>query len=140
FFFNSVLKVVKQLKIKDRDNEVTTIALDKYPWLPLLSSLGFLILRAIGFMLALFAFIPINIAQLPLLLSVFSLAWLLGLIIPGAPGGVGVFETTVLIFLESIFMPGILLSALAVFRVISITAEASGAGLAVISEKLIVNS
>ncbi|MGK7942968.1 MAG: lysylphosphatidylglycerol synthase domain-containing protein, partial [Microcystaceae cyanobacterium] len=42
FFFNSVLKVVKQLKIKDRDNEVTTIALDKYPWLPLLSSLGFL--------------------------------------------------------------------------------------------------
>jgi hypothetical protein len=139
-FLNPVLKVVKKLKAKDKTNDAITIKLEKYPWLPLMSSLGFLLLRGIGFVFALSAFLSLDASQLFLLFSVFSLAWLLGLIIPGAPGGVGVFEATALIFLESIFMSGILLSALAVFRVISITAEATGAGLAVMSEKLIVNS
>ncbi|MGK7933521.1 MAG: lysylphosphatidylglycerol synthase domain-containing protein [Microcystaceae cyanobacterium] len=138
-FINPILKVVRQLKVKNQTNQNLIVKLEGYPWLPLFSALGFLILRGMGFVLALSAFIPLNISQLPLVITVFSLAWLLGLIIPGAPGGVGVFETTALLFLEPIFMSGILLSALAVFRVISITAEASGAGLAIISERLTVS-
>lgn len=130
---NPLLKIVKRLKMKE--DESVAIKIDAYPWLPLISSLGFLFLRAVGFTLTIFAFIPVDWTQVPLLFSVFSLAWLLGLIIPGAPGGVGIFETIALIFLKPVFATGLLLSALAVFRVISISAEVSGAGLAVVSEK-----
>ncbi len=131
---NPILQIIKKLKVKDNPN--LTIRIECYPWLPLISSLGFLILRGVGFVLTLGAFMSLNLTQIPLLFSVFSLAWLLGLIIPGAPGGIGVFETTALIFLEQAFFPGLLLSALAVFRVISITAEVIGAGLALLSEKI----
>jgi glycosyltransferase 2 family protein len=63
------------------------------------------------------------------------LAWLLGLILPGAPGGLGVFEATALALLDNTFSSGLILSSVAVYRVISILAEAGGAGLAVLDER-----
>lgn len=130
---NPVLKIITQFKSKN--NDIPIIQIDCYPWLPLISSFIFLILRGIGFSLTLSVFMPLDFSQVPLLFSVFSLAWLLGLIIPGAPGGMGVFETAILTFLAQEFSTGLLLSALAIFRVISITAEIIGAGLAILSKQ-----
>lgn len=107
-----------------------------YPWVALIGALSFLLLRGGGFCLTLLAFMPISPQQLPQLLSAFSFAWLLGLVIPGAPGGIGVFEATALGLLEGEFPPGLLLSALALFRLVSFLAELSGAGLAIVSQRL----
>ncbi|WP_426546971.1 hypothetical protein [Dapis sp. BLCC M126] len=65
----------------------------------------------------------------------FSLAWLLGLVVPGAPGGVGVFEATALTLLEQKFSPGIVLSGVAFYRLISVLAETFAAGLALLEQK-----
>ncbi len=130
---NPILKMLSRLKGINNDSQ--SVQIYYYPWLPVISAMGFLGLRGFGFALTLLAFMSLNLSQFTLILSVFSLAWLLGLVIPGAPGGIGVFETTALTLLEKEFSIGLLLSALAIFRVISISAEISGAGLAILSEQ-----
>ena len=82
-----------------------------------------------------FAFNSIEFNQILLIFSVFSLAWLLGLVVPGAPGGVGVFEATALALLEPKFSPGIVLSAVAFYRLISVLAETFAAGLVWLEQK-----
>ena len=109
--------------------------LDRYSLLPLLGEVGFLLLRSLGFLCTFLALSPIVPGQLPLLLSAFSLAWLLGLVVPGAPGGIGVFEATAIALLGETFSPGLILSVVALYRLISILAEASGAGLAWLDEQ-----
>ena len=109
--------------------------IEGYPWFPLMGALSFLLLRGVGFTLTLWAFMAIAPRQIPQLLSAFSFGWLLGLIIPGAPGGIGVFEATTLGLLEGEFPAGLLVSALAVFRLISFIAELNCAGLAILSQK-----
>lgn len=107
-----------------------SIQLQRYPWRPLLGEMGFLGLRGMGFLFALYGLHPIAPGQIPLLLSAFSLAWLLGLVLPGAPGGIGIFEATAIALLEGEFSPAIILSGVALYRVISILAEIGGALLA----------
>ncbi len=102
--------------------------LERYPIAPFLGEIGFLIFRGTGFLLTLTAFKSIASAQIPQLISAFSFAWLLGLVIPGAPGGIGVFEATIIASLdESQFPIAIVLTTVAFFRVISILAEAIAA-------------
>ena len=78
---------------------------------------------------------PLNPDQIPQLYTAFSFAWLLGLLIPGAPGGLGVFEATAIALLDRHFSAGVILSVVALFRLVSILAEATGAGLATLSER-----
>ncbi|MBD2741864.1 YbhN family protein [Coleofasciculus sp. FACHB-1120] len=108
--------------------------LERYPLFPLLGEIGFLLLRGAGFLFAMLALTPVNPNQIPMLLSGFSFAWLLGLIVPGAPGGIGVFETTAIALFDQHFSAAILLSVVALFRLVSILAEAAAAGLATLSE------
>lgn len=124
--------VMKQLALwKDKAASVSkSIQLQRYPWRPLLGEMGFLGLRGMGFLFALYGLHPIAPGQIPLLLSAFSLAWLLGLVLPGAPGGIGIFEATAIALLEGEFSPAIILSGVALYRVISILAEIGGALLA----------
>jgi uncharacterized membrane protein YbhN (UPF0104 family) len=88
-----------------------------------------------GFLVTFLAIHAIEPGQIPLLISVFSLAWLLGLVIPGAPGGIGVFEATAIALLDQTISPAVLLSVVALYRLISILAEAAGAGLAWLDEQ-----
>ena len=104
--------------------------LERYPLLPLLGEMGFVGLRGAGFLCTLLPFTSISLEQVPGLLSAFSVAWLLGLILPGAPGGIGVFEATAIALLDGQYSPALLLSSVAFYRLISILAEAAGAGLA----------
>lgn len=125
---NLGIKLVGKMKGKN-DESASQQELKHYPLLPLLGELGFLGLRGAGFLLTVLALYPINPNQILILLSAFSLAWLLGLVIPGAPGGIGVFEATAIALLSPVLSPGIVLSAVAVYRLISILAEVMGAGL-----------
>ncbi|MGL5803967.1 MAG: UPF0104 family protein [Xenococcaceae cyanobacterium] len=132
--------VHKLSKSKKGATEAKNIGLDCYPWLPLLGELGFLLFRGSGFLLTLLALMPIGFDRIPQLLSVFSFAWLLGLLVPGAPGGIGVFEATAIALLPpSQFPSGAILSCVALFRVVSIFAEVIAAGLAILLEKKLKN-
>lgn len=112
----------------------TFVLIKNYPLVPLLGELGFLLLRGTGFLFAFLALTPVSHSQVMLLFSAFSFSWLLGLVVPGAPGGLGVFETTAIAILNRQFSPGIILSVVALFRLITILAEASLALVATLSE------
>lgn len=102
----------------------------RYPLRPLLGEIGFVGLRGSGFLLALQALMPLQLSQIPMILSAFSIAWVLGLVVPGAPGGIGVFEATAIALLNQGLPTSVILGGVALYRLISILAEASGAGLA----------
>ncbi|HEY9909606.1 MAG TPA: lysylphosphatidylglycerol synthase domain-containing protein, partial [Thermosynechococcaceae cyanobacterium] len=115
----------KQEKESKREDAVK---LEQYPIVPLLGELGFVVLRGVGFLLTFLAVHP-SAPEVPLLLGAFSLAWLLGLVVPGAPGGVGVFEATAIALLQSTYSAAVILSVVALYRLISVLAEGLGAGL-----------
>ncbi|MGH8000460.1 MAG: lysylphosphatidylglycerol synthase domain-containing protein [Brasilonema sp.] len=138
-FLNKATHLLQRTKgKKSAPNTLQAIpsSLEQYPLRPLLGELGFLGLRSAGFMLTLLALIPINLSQIPLLLGAFSFAWLLGLVVPGAPGGLGVFEATAIALLEQHFPTAIVLSAIGLYRLVSILAETAGAGLSWLDERL----
>jgi hypothetical protein len=111
--------------------EGNQVNFNTYPLIPLLGEIGFILLRGIGFILTVLALSSFTPEQISSLMSAFSFAWLLGLIIPGAPGGMGVFEATAIALLaNSPISQGVILAAVACFRLISILAEAIAAGLA----------
>jgi hypothetical protein len=133
---NPLLALAGKLKQKGKlsaTNQMQTMA--HYPLIPLLGELGFVLLRAGGFLMTFLAVNSINLSELSLLVSAFSLAWMLGMVVPGAPGGVGVFEATAIALLGTRYSPAILLSIVALYRLISVLAEAIGAGLAWLDEQ-----
>lgn len=129
-----VLNPALQLLSRFKGNPNSKFQLQYYPLLPLLGELLFLGLRGAGFLFTFSALTIVNTSYIPLLFSAFSIAWVLGLVIP-TPGGLGVFETTAIALLSSYFPTGIILSVVAIFRLISILAEILGAGLGMLIER-----
>lgn len=103
--------------------------LQRYPLRPLLGEVGFVLLRAAGFGLVVQALLPLSSAQLPRLIGGFSLAWLAGLVVPGAPGGLGVFEATAVSLLQGHLPLAVVLGAVALYRLLGLAAEVAGAAL-----------
>jgi glycosyltransferase 2 family protein len=136
-FLNPLLTLTSRLKGKAKEPQ-DPIQIRRYPLLPLLGEAGFVLLRGIGFLLTLAALsptsssYPLGIAppQIPLILSAFSFSWVLGLVVPGAPGGIGVFEATAIALLSSQLPTGTIIGGVALYRMISILAELTGAGFA----------
>jgi glycosyltransferase 2 family protein len=104
--------------------------LQRYPIRPLLGELGFVILRGTGFVITWHSIHSLTLSQLPAIYSSFAIAWLLGLIVPGLPGGIGLFEAVILALLNTQLSPGELIVIVALYRVVNTLAEAIGAGLA----------
>lgn len=137
-FLNRAIRLLQRIKVKKSTSDTpqaVPLSLEQYPLRPLLGELGFLGLRSTGFMLTLFALSPLNLSQIPLLFGAFSFAWLLGLVVPGAPGGLGVFEATAIALLQQHFPTAVLISATGLYRLVSILAETAGAGLAWLDER-----
>lgn len=138
WFLNRVIRVLYKLKAKSAASNAdeTMNSLEHYPLKPLLGELGFVGLRSVGFILTLLAISPVNFSQIPLLLASFSFAWLLGLVVPLAPGGLGVFEATAIATLQHHFPTAVVISAAGLYRVVSILSETAGASFAWLDEKL----
>ncbi|MEH2066221.1 MAG: lysylphosphatidylglycerol synthase domain-containing protein [Nostoc sp.] len=139
WFLNPVIRLLYRLKARKSPattKQAVPFSLKSYPLRPLLGELGFMALRATGFILTMFALGSLNANQIPLLLGAFSCAWLLGFVIPGAPGGLGVFEATAYQLLQHHFPAALVFSAIALYRLISILAETAGATLAWLDERL----
>ena len=125
-FLNPLLSLAGRLKKKKISESFSRIT--DYPWLPLLGEIGFVVLRGSGFIIVVAGLKPLQMEELPLLLGGFSMAWFFGLVIP-SPGGIGVFESSAIALLSPSFPVAILLSSLALFRLISISAEVIAAAL-----------
>lgn len=137
-FLNAAIYFLGKLKLKANSSstvEDNVFQILRYPLKPLLGELGFIGLRGTGFLFTLLALRALDLSQIPLLLGAFSFAWLLGLVVPLAPGGLGVFEATAIALLQQRFSGGLIISAIALYRVISILAETIGAGLAWLDEQ-----
>jgi uncharacterized membrane protein YbhN (UPF0104 family) len=132
-FLNPLLQRVAKLKRNPSNSAPSRI--QRYPVLPLLGEMGFLVLRSIGFIFTFLAIAPTSAEDFPLLIGAYAWAWLLGFIIPGLPGGVGVFEAAAISFLGQHFPAGQVISTVALYRLVNTLAETLGAGLVVIDEK-----
>ena len=123
---NALLHRLSRSKNKADATAAEAVKLTQYPLLPFLGEMGFVILRGIGFIFTFVALQSITWQQIPQLLTAFSFAWLLGLVVPGAPGGLGVFEVTAYSLLNDSQFPTEI-AAVALYRLISILAEAIAA-------------
>ena len=128
---SSLAKITSSVKSKRKIN----LPIKRYPLLPLIGQMCFIGLRGSGFVLTVMALNPVNFNDIPNLFGAFCLAFVVGLVVPGAPGGMGVFEATAIALLDDRYSTGIILGAVALYRIISILADVSGAALAKIDRK-----
>lgn len=135
--FNPILRRLGRAKAKAQGLGVgDSPRLRAYPVRSLLGEVGFVGLRSLGFILIVAALTPVTLTAVPTLIAAFSLAWLLGLVIPGAPGGIGVFEATAIPLLSSHFPVAVVLSSVAIYRLVSVVAEVVAAALVVLAERI----
>ncbi|MCE2718991.1 MAG: lysylphosphatidylglycerol synthase domain-containing protein [Dolichospermum sp.] len=139
WFLNPTIQLLDRWKNKKSQPEnqlIDSFIINRYPVKPLLGEIVFLGLRGAGFILTIMALTSVNWQQIPLLFGTFSCAWVMGLVIPGAPGGLGVFETIAILLLQYHFPAALVISAIALYRLISILAETAGAAIAWLFERI----
>ena len=94
-----------------------------FPGRPLLFEIGFILSKFIGFYICLNTFYTDSSINIIFLLVIFSLSWSLGLVVPTAPGGVGVFEACLLFLVGRNIPQNTILISLIYFRFISTAAD-----------------
>ncbi len=117
-----VFEVLRLANSKDQFEKRINI-ISFFPTKALLLEIGFVLSKFIGFYICLNTFYSINTLNILFLLVIFSLSWSLGLVVPSAPGGVGVFEACLLFFVGRNIPQNTIIVSLIYFRVISTSAD-----------------
>ena len=117
-----VFEVLRLPNSEDQFEERINI-ISFFPTKPLFLEIGFVLSKFIGFYICLNTFYASNSLNIIFLLVIFSLSWSLGLVVPAAPGGVGVFEACLLLFVGKSIPQNIIIISLVYFRVISTSAD-----------------
>jgi uncharacterized membrane protein YbhN (UPF0104 family) len=107
-----------------------------YPWLPLLAQVAFVLLRFAGLASCVWAFDLQQSLPWPNWLSAFALAWTLGLVVPGAPGGLGVFEAALLLRLSGALPEPAVLAVALSYRLVVTFADLLAAALVGLDERI----
>ena len=94
-----------------------------FPTKAFLLEIGFILTKFIGFYFCLNTFLTNNTPNIIFLLVIFSLSWSIGLIVPAAPSGIGVFEACLLFFAGRNIPQNTILVSLIYFRIISTFAD-----------------
>jgi len=121
-FKGKVFEVLRLPNSKDQFEERINIV-SFFPSRALFLEIGFVLSKFIGFYICLNTFYTSNTLNIIFLLVIFSLSWSIGLVVPAAPGGVGVFEACLLLFVGKSIPENIILISLVYFRVISTSAD-----------------
>jgi len=122
FLKGKVFEVLKLPNSKDYfANRINIISF--FPTKALLLEIGFVLSKFVGFYICLNTFYTTNNLNSIFLLVIFSLSWSIGLVVPTAPGGVGVFEACLLFFVGKSIPQNIILISLIYFRIISTSAD-----------------
>ena len=107
-----------------------------YPWPPLLAEMAFVLLRFAGFCCCIRAFdLPLG-SDAPVWLAGFALAWTAGLVVPGAPGGLGVFEAVLLLRMGLTLPEAPLLAVALSYRLIVTLTDLLAAALVALDRRL----
>ena len=118
-------KTISALKITktnyESDEEINIISF--FPTKAFLIEILFVFSKFIGFIICFNMVNPDNYESITSLLVIFCLSWAIGLIVPTAPGGVGVFEACFLFFVGKTIPQNIVLTSLIYFRLISTSAD-----------------
>jgi len=117
-----VFEVLRLPNSKDQFEERINI-ISFFPTKSLFLEIGFVLSKFIGFYICLNTFYESNTLNIIFLLVIFSLSWSLGLVVPAAPGGVGVFEACLLLFVGKSIPQNVILISLVYFRVISTSGD-----------------
>ncbi len=117
-----LFEVLKLTNSKDQFEKKINIV-SFFPTRVLLLEIGFVLSKFVGFYICLNTFDTSNTFNVIFLLVIFSLSWSLGLLIPTAPSGVGVFEACLLFLVGSNIPQNAILVSLIYFRVISTSAD-----------------
>jgi len=117
-----VLEVLRLPNSKGKFEESINIV-SFFPSRALFLEIGFVLSKFIGFYICLNTFYTSNTLNIIFLLVIFSLSWSIGLVVPAAPGGVGVFEACLLLFVGKSIPQNIIIISLVYFRVISTSAD-----------------
>ena len=128
-----VLKRLENLKVKasrslnfgnSKDQFERKINLISFfPTTAFLFEIGFVLSKFIGFYICLNTFNTNNGLSIFYLLVIFSLSWSIGLVIPAAPSGVGIFEACILFLIGNNIPQNTIFVTLIYFRVISTSAD-----------------
>ena len=122
FLKGKVFEVLRLANSKDQfENRININSF--FPTRALLLEIGFVLSKFIGFYICLNTFYTSNTLNIIFLLVIFSLSWSLGLVVPTAPGGVGVFEACLLFLVGRNIPQNAILVSLIYFRVISTSAD-----------------
>ena len=121
-FKGKVFEVLRLPNSKDNFEKRINI-ISFFPTKTLLLEISFVLSKFIGFYFCLNTFYPNNTLDIIFLLVIFSLSWSLGLAVPTAPGGVGVFETCILFLVGRNIPQNAILVSLIYFRIITTSAD-----------------
>lgn len=97
----------------------SSLVLPGYPWWPLVAELLFVLLRFAGFACCVQAFDLGYALNWGGWLAGFAVAWTAGVVVPGAPGGLGVFESVLLLRLAYAVPEAPLLAVAVSYRLIT---------------------
>ena len=117
-----VVDVLRLANSKDHFEKRINI-ISFFPTTAFLLEIGFVFSKFIGFYICLNSFYTDNTLNFIFLLVIFSLSWSLGLIVPAAPGGVGVFEACLLFLVGKNIPQNTIIISLIYFRVVSTLAD-----------------
>ncbi len=130
-----IIKKLKDMKANiftnnDKLNNRTLISTDRrisekitYPYKPLFVEILFILFRYFGFLCCIKAFSSGLLVSQFKLISSFSLAWIIGLVLPAAPGGLGIFEAVILFSLGSQIPEAPLITSLLFYRLVSMSSD-----------------
>jgi len=138
FFLNKrfiyfLLKILKSFNVKKYDfisprnskSELyTSIKCESFfPLRAFLIEVFFIGSKFLAFLFCLNIFLDISQINICLVLIIFCISWSIGLIVPAAPGGAGIFETFFLLLIGNAYPQNLMLETLIYFRVISTLAD-----------------
>ena len=119
---NKSIRIFKINYTKSQFDEKIKIK-SSFPYRILSIEILFVVFKFFGFIFCFYIFNETSNLNYLLLLTIFCLSWSLGLIIPAAPGGIGVFEGCFLFFIGDDYSQSSLIMTLIVFRCISSSAD-----------------
>ena len=117
-FKNKSIRILKTNYTKSQFDEKIKIK-SSFPFRILSIEILFILFKFLGFIFCFYIFNDSNNLDYLFIFTIFSLSWSIGLIIPAAPGGIGVFEGCFLFLIGNDYSQSSLIMSLIIFRFIS---------------------
>jgi len=121
-FKNKSIRIFKKNYSKSQFDEQVKIK-SAFPFKILSVEILFILFKFFGFICCFYIFNDLSNINYLFIFTIFCLSWSIGLIIPAAPGGIGVFEGCFIFLIGDDYTQNSLIMTLIIFRLISSSAD-----------------